>query len=439
MESICLACCRTRSNCLKSLCVLSLAALCFSARAEIDRNPLAFERDIIDLNIVEADTSTAHLLKFVNVTSSPVTVAKAETTCDCAELTLDTPEVLPGKSSILQIRFTRAENVGLNIHLFDFQDRLLGQTELRATVVDTSGTLDKIRFDQKISDLRKGETGTPLTGKLRFKNASNKRLEGLHLIPSCGCTRAELDKKSLAPHESTIIDYQIEQPKGGRKTVTLSVRGDKEERLGSAEIHAEFVDPVRIDPEVLYLGTLSPAVETPISFRVLPGSHRAVKIDLQGGQSVQRLSAEKPDGTGAAQVSGVLTPASDVQSTTVSVAALLEDGRTVRKNVPLFYAIQSAYEVIPERLFMGFVKDPALECSANAVLRGTRADLEATTATTNIADASLKVTLQSAGQASLSFSAPGANILAVDSPHIVVKSPRNSKDIVLPIIIAARR
>lgn len=160
----------------------------------------------------------------------------------------------------------------------------------------------KIQFDKESLDFGKVKSGDPISVTYKVTNTGDSDLQITGVKSSCGCTKAEARKTTLAPNESTSIDAVFNSSGfGGQITKSIAITSNDPTRQSlSLSLRGEVIPLAKVTPALYSFGDkrknaistfmLSVAPTDPATFsivRVEPSPHVTIKsfrkVDARSG------------------------------------------------------------------------------------------------------------------------------------------------------------
>ncbi len=100
-----------------------------------------------------------------------------------------------------------------------------------------------LEVDQEVIDLGEVPDGRNASAEFRLRNGSDDTLYILHVIPSCLCTSASLDNRSLLPGGVAMLRVGVVAERSDQtvtRTVVLQYTGDKERGLKTVTLSVRY-------------------------------------------------------------------------------------------------------------------------------------------------------------------------------------------------------
>ncbi len=124
--------------------------------------------------------------------------------------------------------------------------------------VSATNASPKIEFESEQINLGKVVSGNPINAAFTFSNKGDAELEIIEVRAGCGCTKAESEKKKLAPGESSTITIVFNSTGfSGPVRKQITVRSNDPNRSSVLlSFDVEVVPIAKLNPERLNFGSI---------------------------------------------------------------------------------------------------------------------------------------------------------------------------------------
>ncbi len=154
------------------------------------------------------------------------------------------------------------------------------------------------------NDHLKGETydwGTisfkqsPLKADITLKNSGTEKLTLNDPKPTCGCTTAPLEKKELAPGESTTMHVTLNVSHAGPVTKSISLTSnDPNSATKIMYLKANIERALNLSPSYLSFSDLEVGKESTVTVKVVNSSKEDVTISDFSASNGAKINLDKP-------------------------------------------------------------------------------------------------------------------------------------------------
>jgi len=156
-----------------------------------------------------------------NVGDQMLRITNIMTSCGCTAAASQNDEILPGKTTSINVEFNSDGKVGLQNKVISVASNDASQPnvklEIKGKVVPKTAKVEqpkiigaKIQFENTIHDFGKIKEGSVVDYTFKYKNIGSSFLEISHVRTSCGCTAAILSGKSLKPNEEGTLKVEFD-------------------------------------------------------------------------------------------------------------------------------------------------------------------------------------------------------------------------------------
>lgn len=197
-----------------------------------------------------------------------------------------------------------------------------------------------LQWDRTSYTAKAGVTDTQTVAEFTFRNTGKSTVTVDEIKTSCGCTTAELDKRSYAPGEGGTIRVVFtfgERIGKQHKTVGILYTENGETAQALLEIFVEIPESVTIDPRIHYWTIGDAPTAKPMNIRFAEGfGGKLVKVTLYSEHSNFIIAGPEQQKDGSYQLS--ITPKSTAEMDTEAGEIVIEIPGASDPKKYLFYA-----------------------------------------------------------------------------------------------------
>lgn len=120
---------------------------------------------------------------------------------------------------------------------------------------------------------------SPLTKKVKIKNAGTETLKILKVKPGCGCTTAPLDKTELKSGEVATMDVSLRLSSGGQVSKSIRIESNDAEKANTMVIlKADVFTAVTVAPKYLSFRNMTVGEQSKAVTTITNNTDKPIKI-----------------------------------------------------------------------------------------------------------------------------------------------------------------
>jgi hypothetical protein len=168
---------------------------------------------------------------------------------------------------------------------------------LALLLLTATAGLAQLRWDQPVQSFDRAPGSEPVEARYTFKNTGSAPVTIKSLKSSCGCTTARLEKRTYAPGESGEITARYTLgDRRGLHVVGVTVKTE-DKTLPPTVLHlrVNIVDPVKVEPALVWWRVGAPAESKTVQLTMDPGRPVRVKsVTSTNPRIAARLETKAP-------------------------------------------------------------------------------------------------------------------------------------------------
>ena len=246
-----------KTNLLRTGLLSVFAALLISFACSA-QGELKFESESHDFGEVTEGEQATHEFKYTNTGNAPVILANVQASCGCTTPNWSKDPILPGKTGTITATynssgrpgpFTKTVTVTGNMKTTPLQLTLRGMVLKKVEKVNYTAeelknspkaVLEKDKFV-----LGKIEQNRKVSTKIQVSNKGASPLEISEVQSVCNCTNYTIDKQTLAPGETAVIDLgYTPRSKGMQNENVYITTNDKNQKVHKVVLQANVAESI---------------------------------------------------------------------------------------------------------------------------------------------------------------------------------------------------
>jgi hypothetical protein len=216
-----------------------------------------FPEDKHDFGTVEELGPISYEFQFTNTGNAPIIISDVRASCGCTTPSWPKEAIAPGGKGVIKAEYNTAGRIGIFNKTITITSNATEGTKMLqikgivdAKVVDKPVyTADQLKkspkafIDKSTLNFGKVERGQKVTGKFTIKNTGKSPLLLTSAKSACGCITYKLDKETILPGKSGILEVTYAPGMDGKNTDILTlITNDLNVSKSQVTLQAEVIE-----------------------------------------------------------------------------------------------------------------------------------------------------------------------------------------------------